>query len=70
MDKSELRAAQAPLKQQYRDNPQSALTPVHATGDFRDEGITATVKTFAGPTRAGCTVPPVEAVTTPAVGTC
>ncbi|PWJ27208.1 putative OsmC-like protein [Branchiibius hedensis] len=49
----ELRALQAPLKEKYRSDPTSALTPIHATGDFRDPGITCTVDGFAGPVRAG-----------------
>lgn len=49
----ELRVLQAPLKEKYRSDPAAALTPIHATGDFRDEGITCTVDGFAGPVRAG-----------------
>ena len=53
MDLQTLRASQAPLKERYRSDPASAITPVQATGDFRDDGITATVETWAGPVRAG-----------------
>lgn len=53
MDASVLRAAQTPLKQRYRSEPAAAMTPVSAHGDFRDEGITCTVETWAGPVRAG-----------------
>lgn len=53
MDAKQLRAIQAPLKQQYRDDPGSARTPVSARGAFEDPGITATVQTWAGPVRAG-----------------
>jgi uncharacterized OsmC-like protein len=53
MDRTELRAAQAPLRQQYRDDPDAANTPLAARGDYRDDGITATVDTWAGPIRAG-----------------
>ncbi len=53
MDATELRAAQAPLKSRYRADPDSAITPVHAAGDFRDPGVTATIDGFAGPVRAG-----------------
>lgn len=49
----ELRALQAPLKEKYRSDPAAASTPIHATGDFRDDGITCTVDGFAGPVRAG-----------------
>jgi uncharacterized OsmC-like protein len=53
MDAAELRAAQAPLKEQYRADPASARIPIKASSDFRDAGITTTVDGFAGPVRAG-----------------
>lgn len=53
MDVTELRALQAPLKERYRSDPASAETPVSATADFRDDGVTATVDGWAGPVRAG-----------------
>ncbi len=53
MDAAQLRHLQAPLKQRYRDDPASASTPLTATADFRDPGITCTVDTWAGPVRAG-----------------
>jgi uncharacterized OsmC-like protein len=53
MDRNTLRETQAPLKQRYRDRPSTALIPVHATAAFDDAGITCTVQTWAGPTRAG-----------------
>lgn len=53
MDAKQLRAMQSPMKQQYRDDPGSARTPVSAGGDFKDPGITATVQSWAGPVRAG-----------------
>ena len=53
MDRSELRALQAPLREQYAADPASATTPLHARGDLRDPGITATVDGWAGPVRAG-----------------
>jgi uncharacterized OsmC-like protein len=53
VDVTELRARQAPLKQQYRDDPASARTAVSATADWRDPGITTTVDGWAGPVRAG-----------------
>ena len=49
----ELRAVQAPLKERYRADPASAVTPVHASGDFSGPGITCTVSSYAGPVRAG-----------------
>lgn len=53
MDADTLRALQAPLKQRYREDPGSALTPAHARGAFSDPGITCTVETWSGPVRAG-----------------
>jgi uncharacterized OsmC-like protein len=53
MDAAALRDLQAPLKRQYRDEPDSARTPVRAAGDYRDAGITCTVESWAGPARAG-----------------
>jgi len=53
VDVTQLRARQAPLKQRYRDDPASASTPLTATGDWRDPGITATVDGWAGPVRTG-----------------
>ena len=53
MDATTLREVQAPLKQRYRDDPASALTPLGARADFADPGVTATVSTWAGPVRAG-----------------
>ena len=53
MDVQTLRARQAPLKERYLADPDSAITPVQATGDFGDEGITCTVESWAGPIRAG-----------------
>lgn len=53
MDAKQLREMQAPLKQRYRDTPDSARTPLRASGDFGDPGVTATVHSWAGPVRAG-----------------
>jgi uncharacterized OsmC-like protein len=53
MDSTTLREIQAPLKRRYRDEPDSALTPLEATGSFADPGITCTVQTWSGPIRAG-----------------
>lgn len=53
MDASALRAVQAPLKQGYRDHPQSALTPLRATATFASAGVTCLVDGWAGPVRAG-----------------
>lgn len=53
MDRDQLRAAQAPLKERYRSDPATATTPLTATGTFVDDGITCTVESWAGPVRAG-----------------
>src|SRR6476469_4660616 len=53
MDAQTLRAAQAPLKARYRDDPLAALTPFHARATFEDEGVTCTVQGWAGPVRGG-----------------
>jgi uncharacterized OsmC-like protein len=53
MDATELRSLQAPLKQRYRTDPATALTPVSARGDFRSDGVTTVVDTWSGPVRAG-----------------
>ncbi len=53
MDTQTLRSLQAPLQQRYREDPESARTPVSAEGDFSDPGVTATVRGWAGPVRAG-----------------
>ncbi len=53
MDAAQLRAAQAPLKERFRADPATAVTPISATGDWSEDGITATIEGFAGPVRAG-----------------
>lgn len=53
MDRTELRALQAPLKDRYRTDPDAAVAPVTARATFADPGITATVNGVAGPIRVG-----------------
>jgi uncharacterized OsmC-like protein len=53
MDAAALRELQAPLKRRYRDEPDSARTPIGSGGDYRDAGITCTIDGWAGPVRAG-----------------
>ena len=53
MDATQLRAVQAPLKDRYRADPASAMTPLGAEAAFVDAGITCTVEGWAGPVRAG-----------------
>ncbi len=45
MDASQLRALQAPLKEQYRENPESARLTLTASGTLGGEGITCRVET-------------------------
>ncbi|MFC7404073.1 OsmC family protein [Georgenia alba] len=53
MNAAELRAVQGPLKEKYRNDPDSAATPVRASATFAEDGLTATVDGFAGTVRAG-----------------
>lgn len=53
MDATALRAAQAPLKARYREDPASARISLHAEGSFAEPGVTCTVPSAAGPVRAG-----------------
>lgn len=53
MDRNELRALQAPLKQRYREDPDSAVVAVTARGSFAEPGISATIESWAGPVRTG-----------------
>ncbi|PKW26984.1 OsmC family protein [Phycicoccus duodecadis] len=53
MDRTDLRRLQAPLRERYTADPAAAVTPLDATADFRDDGVTCTVDGFAGPVRAG-----------------
>jgi uncharacterized OsmC-like protein len=53
MDATTLRARQAPLREQYTEDPDSSRTPLSADGSFADPGVTATIDGFAGPVRAG-----------------
>ena len=52
MDVVTLRALQAPLKQRYRDAPESAFVTTHAEG-HPGEVISCVVKTWGGDTVAG-----------------
>jgi len=59
MNRDELRALQAPLKQRYRDNPESAIITLCAEGSL-SEGITCSVATGKALVDAGC-IPAPEA---------
>lgn len=53
MDAAALRAAQAPLKQAYRDDPAAALRTLTAKGDLCAEGLICAVATDIGVAGAG-----------------
>jgi len=53
MNAEELRAKQAPLKQQYRDDPKSALIPAHAEGTLDLNDIAVSVPSWHGAVTAG-----------------
>jgi len=53
MDAAALRELQAPLKQRYRDDPDSSRTPLEAEASFETGGVTALVQTWSAPVRAG-----------------
>jgi uncharacterized OsmC-like protein len=52
MDRDELRALQAPLKQRYREDPQSALVTLRADGTL-DQRLTCSVATGKALVEAG-----------------
>jgi uncharacterized OsmC-like protein len=52
MDRDTLRATQAPLKQQYRDDPATALVTLHAAGEL-GAGVTCSVQTHQAMVSAG-----------------
>lgn len=53
MDASELRALQAPLKKQYREQPETALTPARAEATLDVGRIACRVRSWQGETEAG-----------------
>ncbi|WP_103340469.1 OsmC family protein [Amycolatopsis sp. CA-126428] len=53
MDTEELRATQAPLKDKYRDNPESALITLHADAELDGLGISCKVETGRAVVEAG-----------------
>lgn len=50
---SSLRAAQAPLKARYREDPASAVVVLRAEGDLTGDGLTCTVRTGQALVEAG-----------------
>lgn len=53
MDTEELRATQAPLKDKYRENPESALVTLHADAELDGLGISCKVETGRAVVEAG-----------------
>ena len=53
MDASQLKSLQAPLKEQYRENPESARLTLRASGTLGEEGITCRVETGQQLSEAG-----------------
>jgi uncharacterized OsmC-like protein len=53
MSNDQLRAMQAPVKNQYREHPERARLTLKATGTVNSEGIVCTVNGFTGPVQAG-----------------
>jgi uncharacterized OsmC-like protein len=53
MNADELRAKQAPLKQQYRDKPETALIPAHAEGTLELNDVAIKVRSWHGDVTAG-----------------
>ena len=53
IDSQQLRAAQAPIKGRYRDDPASALLTLRAVGTLGEESLTCKVETGRGLAEAG-----------------
>ena len=53
MDTQELRAAQAPLKERYRESPDAAVVTLHADGELGAEGVACSVQTGRALVEAG-----------------
>jgi len=53
MDRDELRALQAPLKERYREDADSAVVTLRAAGDLGAEGVSCSVETGRALVEAG-----------------
>ena len=53
MDREELRATQAPLKERYKSEPEAAIFTLHAEGVLGDESISCSVDTGRALVEAG-----------------
>jgi hypothetical protein len=58
MDANELRALQAPLKKQYREQPATALTPARAEAMLDMDRIVCRVRSWAARPTLACIRPP------------
>ena len=69
MDANELRALQAPLKKQYREQPETARTPARAEAVLDLDRVACRVRSWGGQTDAGLH-PATETGASPAPRTC
>jgi uncharacterized OsmC-like protein len=53
VNRDELKAIQAPLKQQYRDTPESAVITLEASGELGAESVSCSVQTGQALVKAG-----------------
>ena len=53
MDSNELRTLQAPLKKQYREQPETARTPARAEATLDLDRVACRVRSWGGETNAG-----------------
>jgi uncharacterized OsmC-like protein len=53
MDATQLRAAQAPLKERYREDPAAAVVTLHADGELDGSGVACRVRTATTLAEAG-----------------
>jgi hypothetical protein len=58
MDANELRALQAPLKKQYREQPETARTPARAAATLELGEIGCRLRSWGGETKAGLLLRP------------
>ena len=70
MSKEQLAETQGPLKQQYRDDPESATVVLKADGDLDGSGIACRVQTAQAMVEGGSTRPPAAPESCSAPGTC
>ena len=53
MDVNELRALQAPLKKQYREQPETARVPARAEATLELDEVACRLRSWGGETKAG-----------------